>query len=103
MLGVGLREHHQFHVVRVTPKVREGPSEIIDLVLREREAERAVGLHERGASLRAQRDRGEGARLLAPEEGGAGFDVGEHRLRHSVVQARADSVGHPGRRRAVEL
>ena len=36
VLGVGLREHHQLYVVRVTPEFGEGPGEIVDLVLSQR-------------------------------------------------------------------
>jgi hypothetical protein len=30
MLGVGLREHHQFHIRGVSPQVREGRFQILE-------------------------------------------------------------------------
>ena len=103
VLRIGLRKHHQLHVVRVAAEVREGPGEVVDLVFREGESERPVGLDEGGAAARAQRDRGEGARLLAPEEGGAGLEVGEDHLCHPVVQPGTDPGSDFRRGRSIEL
>jgi hypothetical protein len=44
VLGVGLREHHQFNVGRIAPGLRENVEQVIDFVVGERQTERAIGL-----------------------------------------------------------
>ena len=86
VFGVGLREHHQLDVVRIAAEGREGLDEIIDLVSGESEAERAVGLHERGATARDERDARQRPRLFVAEERGARSEVGIDDLGHAVVE-----------------
>ncbi len=58
VLGVRLREHHQFDVGRDRgPSFCEVVGEVVDLVRRQRQAERLVRLHQRLTAARQQRHR----------------------------------------------
>src|SRR3546814_4449868 len=48
VLGVGLREHHQFDVAGVAAELAEAFAQVFDLVLRERQAEACVGFLQAG-------------------------------------------------------
>ena len=86
VLGVGLREHHQLDVVGVAAESGEGPDQVVDLVVGEGEAERAVGFDEGGAAPGEHRHAGQRTRGLVAEEGGAGGEVVENDLGHAVVE-----------------
>ena len=88
VLGVGLREHHQLDVVGVAAEGGEGLDEVVDLVVGEGEAERAVGFDEGGAAPGEHGHAGQRARGLVAEKDAAGGEVVEHDLGHAVVQAR---------------
>ena len=44
MLAIGLREHHQFHIGRIAPHLREGLHQVIDLVFGQGQTKLDVGL-----------------------------------------------------------
>jgi len=48
VLGVGLREHHKFHVRGIAADAREVLDQIVDLIRRERQSELLVGGNECG-------------------------------------------------------
>lgn len=88
MLGVRLGEHHQLDVGRVASGLREGVDEIVDLVLRQRQAHPAVGGGQRGAPLADEVHRRQRLRRVMAEQGFGGIDGVEHRLGHAIVQQR---------------
>ena len=96
MLGIGLGEHHQFDVGRVSPAGREVLGQIVDLVFRQGEAERGVGADQRIAATCGQIDGFERLRRIVMEQTGGVFERIEHRLGHAVVQKRGDSAAPPG-------
>ena len=92
VLRVGLREHHQLDVSRVAAKLRVGIEQIVDLVVGQREAERAVGLHQRGAALLpasvSERHADQRARRHMAEQRIGVVQATQHRFGHAVVQLR---------------
>jgi hypothetical protein len=61
VLGVGLREHHQFDVVRIAAEPGEGGDQVVDLILGKGEAQRRIGGDQGGAALGEHRYGGRGA------------------------------------------
>ena len=47
MFTVGLREHHQFDIGGIAARAAEGSIEVVDLVIREREAELDIRFQQR--------------------------------------------------------
>src|SRR5690606_6404502 len=90
VLGVGLREHHEFDVVGVASKGLETCFEVIDLVVGEGEAEGLVGGFEGGAAFGEHGNARHGAGRLVAEEGGAGVEVFKDDLGHAVVEFGGD-------------
>ena len=86
VLGVGLREHHELDVVGVAAERGEVFNEVVDLVVGEGEAKRAVGFDEGGAAPGEHGHAGQRARGLVAEEGFASGEVAEDDLGHAVVQ-----------------
>ena len=77
VLGVDLREHHQFDIGRVAAKARELRGEVTQFNSAEREAERGVGFFQRGhrglevatvVAAAEQVHHGRGPRAGAPEQ-----------------------------------
>ena len=81
VLGVGLREHHQFDVVRVAAQLGVARAQVFDLVVGQRQAEARV----RRLQLR-QRDDFHVTGGLGGEQRRAGVARGQQRLGHRVVQ-----------------
>ena len=81
VLGIGLREHHQFHVRRRTAQRGEAIAQVVDLVLGHGQAEALVGglqlVHRHAFQFTPGRRR---------EQRLALFHGLQHRLRHRVVQ-----------------
>ena len=90
MLGIGLREHHEFDVGRIAPEPPEVRVEVFDLVRREREAEFAVRALERGAAVRVERDRRERPRRHVDEQTRRVGEIGEYGFDHAVVDERQE-------------
>ena len=85
MLGIGLREHHQLDVVRVAAKLGVTIAQVVDLVLRQCQAQPRV----RRFQL-AERDHLERTAPLRREQRRAILARCQQRLRHRIVQQLAD-------------
>ena len=81
MLGIGLREHHQLDVVRVAAEFAVALAQVVDLVLRQGQAEAYV----RGFKP-SERDHFKRPARIGGEQRRALLAGGEQRLRHRVVQ-----------------
>jgi hypothetical protein len=86
MFAVGLREHHQFDVARVALQPAEGRHQVVDLVVRQRQTELAVGLDQRLATRAQHVDVGQGLGLSGIEKVGSGFALEGDVFGHAVVQ-----------------
>ena len=98
VFAVGLREHHQLDVGRVALEHGEGFGQIVDFVFGQGQAQRDVGLDQRGAALGQHRH---GAHRLAGQrrEQRLAVEAGvDHGFGHAVVQA----GGRPGQGAFVE-
>ena len=94
MLGVRLREHHQLDVGGIAAQAPEIVDEVVDLVGREREAHRGVGLLERLRAAVEDVDPCERLRRVVLEELLRLGHVRHHRLGHAVVDG---AVERPAR------
>ncbi len=82
VFAIGLREHHQFHIVRVTTQAREGIHQVFNFVLGQRQTHFLVGLLQ-GRHATAQNIHG---------LDGLAFQLGEQRL--TVKLQTNNSFGH---------
>ena len=92
VLGVGLREHHQFDIGRIAARGGEDADQIVDLVGRQCQAENAIGRCYRVAAAAEQVDGGDRFRNHVGEHArqrGAGI---EHHLGHAVVDQGRDAL-----------
>ena len=99
VFGVGLREHHQLDVVRVTAERGERVNEVVDLVVGEGEPEELVGGDECGAAGGEDWDALHRARCLVAKQRGAGLEFAENRLRHAIVEFGAQRLELSGSER----
>ncbi len=83
---VGLREHHELDVGRVTAKTGERVDEVVDLVVGQSQTEVAVGLDQRGTALAQDVDVRHRLGVTLTEQIARRLAVDEHRLGHPVVQ-----------------
>ena len=91
VLGVRLREHHQFDVGRVAPQlVPERVDQVVDFVLGEREAEFGIGALERRPALREHRHRSERLGCVMGKERRRGLDGIDDAFGHAVVDDGGD-------------
>ena len=88
VLGVRLREHRELDVGGIPPVAREVRDEIVDLIGRQRQAERGVGLLDGDAAPRKHVHLGQRLRRAVMEQPGRRFKGGQHRLGHPVMQQR---------------
>jgi len=111
VLGIGLREHHQLDIGGIAPDAGEGVDQVIDLVVRQRQSEAAIGVLQRGTATRHHVDRGQFTRRHVLEQHPRVVQRGHHGFCHAVVQQRqqhrqhlsrqhrtlriAQAVGHP--------
>ena len=86
VLAVRLREHHQLDVGRVAAEAGEGGAEVVDLVRREGESARAVGLLERCAPAAEDVHGDQRPRRTLLEQPRRIVEPAEHALHHAVVQ-----------------
>ena len=103
MLGVRLGEHHQFDVGRIAAQSLEGLDQIIDLVIRQCQAQRAIGLHQCVTTTAEDVDMGKLCRALMLEEARRVLSTRQHRFGHAVVQAGGQRGEEFFAQRGVEL
>jgi hypothetical protein len=68
VFGIGLGEHHQFDVGRVAAGLGEDVEQVIDFVVGQRQAERAVGLDQRSFAAFEHVDRSKRLRREMAEQ-----------------------------------
>ncbi len=88
VLGVRLREHHQLDVGGVAADAAEVVDQVVDLVLRQRQAQLTVGCLERRTAAAEDVDAGERLRCIVVEELVGLVQRRQHRFGHAVVQQR---------------
>ena len=88
VLGVGLREHHQFNVVRIAAQLGEAGDQVIDLVIGQRQTQLTVGLEQCLAATTEHIHAGQLAGLRVHEQRLGHRQLVEHHLGHAVVQLR---------------
>ncbi len=86
MFGVGLSEHIQFDIVRVTPQSSKRILQIVDFIFGQRQAETNVGLFQRGASMPLQIDALHRCRLMMGKQLLRLIQRGKHGFHHTVMQ-----------------
>ncbi len=57
VFGIRLREHHQFDVIGVATELPESVHQVVDFVVRQCQAERTVGMHQRRSPFGEHRHR----------------------------------------------
>ena len=90
VLRVGLREHHEFDVGRVTVRRDESIDQVADLVVGQRQAEVAVGGFDGNTAAAQQVDARDRRRLDVGEHTFESGIAVEHGLGHAIV----DQCGH---------
>ena len=86
VLGVRLGEHHQFNVGRVALGVGEGLQQVVDFIVRHRQAQVGIRLFQRGAACAHYVDRLQRLGFEAREQAGSLVRVAQHGFGHAVVQ-----------------
>ena len=89
MLGVRLREHHELDVGGIALQRREVLHQVVDLVVRERQAEFGVGLDQRIAAARQRHGAQRTRRLVREQPRGLGA-LEQHGLGHAIEQRRRE-------------
>ena len=103
VLGVRLGEHHQLDVGRVAPDAGEVVHQIVDFVVRQGQAQLAVGHHQRVTTAGKDVHGGQGLRGVVLEQGMGSVGVIEHRLGHAVVDRRQDGFAVAGIEAAAQI
>src|SRR5690606_34680942 len=88
VLGVGLREHHQFHVGRVTAQRAVVIQQVIDFVVGQRQTQCFVGSYQRLAATGQNIHDTQRRRFGVREQTRSGGAVFQHGFHHAVVQYR---------------
>ncbi len=86
VLGVSLRKHVQFNVVRVASQFGKRILQIVDFVFRQRQTETLVSIDQRLASLTQQINTGDRRRLVMDKQFFGIVQRRENRFHHAVVQ-----------------
>src|SRR5690606_34193176 len=89
VLGVGLREHHQFHVGRVTAQRAVVVQQVIDFVVSQRQTQCFVGSYQRLAATGQNIHDTQRRRFGVREQTRSGSTVFQHGFHHTVVQYRS--------------
>ena len=92
MLGIGLGKHHQLNIRGIAAQTGEAVDQVVNLVLRQGQAQLAVGLDQGGAPTRQQVHGAAGPRLGLEEEAGGVLLVAQYPLGHAIVE---DGHGRP--------
>jgi hypothetical protein len=90
VLAVGLREHHQLDIGRVAFGAGEGGVQVIDLVVRQGQAEFGVGRLQRVLAAGQHVDRRQGLRSEGVEQRMRILGAAQHGFGHAVMQQRGD-------------
>ena len=85
VLGIGLREHHQFDIVRVAAQLGVARAQVFDFVFGQRQTQARIGALQVG-----QRDHFQRAARRGGEQRRRVGRVGQQRLGHRVVQKLRD-------------
>ncbi len=96
VLGVRLREHHQFDVARIAVEVLEVLDQVVDLVVRQRQAPVVVGLFQRGAAAVEHVHHAQRLGLGAAEQDHRIVQGRDHGLGHAIVQHDLDRFALAG-------
>ena len=89
MLGVGLREHHQLDIGRITPQCGKALGQIVDLVGGERQAQFGIGLLPAPIGPpTSKRNPRRAARFGLHEQALSLGRIAQHDLGHAIVQQR---------------
>src|SRR5690606_4650267 len=88
VLGVGLREHHQFHVGRVTAQRAVVVQQVIDFVVGQRQTQCFVGSYQRITATGQNIHDTQRCRFGVGEQTRSGSAVFQHGFHHTVVQYR---------------
>src|SRR5690606_12560575 len=88
VLGVGLREHHQFHIGRVTTQRAVVVQQVIDSVVGQRQTQCFVGSHQRLAATGQNSHSAQRRRFGVGEQTRSAGTVFQHGFHHTVVQYR---------------
>ena len=100
VLGIGLGEHHQLGVRGVAPQGGEALRQVVDFILRQRQAQLAVGGGQRLAAAADHVHAGQRARPVVGEQHLGVLQPVEHGFHHAIVQRRRQLAPV---RRTVEL
>ena len=90
VLGIRLREHHEFRIGRIASQLPVTAGEVFDLFAGQREPEFYVGPVERRGALRRQRDGRDRYRIVGGKQRLAFAAARKHRLGHPVRQQAAE-------------
>ncbi len=86
VLGVSLREHIEFDIVRVAVQLNESILQIINFIVGQRQAQTQVGVNQRLTAFTQQVHALNWRRLVVREELLRIIQRGKHALHHAVVQ-----------------
>ncbi|EXI73018.1 MAG: hypothetical protein AW07_02950 [Candidatus Accumulibacter sp. SK-11] len=90
MLGVRLREHHQFDVARIALRAAKEIDEVIDLVVGQGEPEQGVRLDQGSAASGEQIDAAQRLRREVAKQLASLCEVRQHGLQHAVMKHGGD-------------
>ena len=89
MLGIGLREHHEFDIGRISAELAVGGEQVVDLVSRQGKTELGIGA-DQGLTAGGQRYPTQRPRRLTREQRLRLLRRRQHHLGHAVVQQGRD-------------
>jgi hypothetical protein len=96
VLGIGLREHRQLDIGRISPGGEEELEQVIEFVVGQREAEPRVGFNEGVPAAGQEVDEGERLRRDVAKEVAGLREVVENGFQHAIMEQGGDAF--PGRR-----
>ena len=86
MLGVSLREHIEFDIVRVATQLLESILQIVDFIIRQRQPQTEVGVNQRLTAQAQQINAGDRGWLVVGEEFFTLFQRAKDAFHHAVMQ-----------------
>ena len=88
VLGVGLGEHHQFHVGGIALQGLKALHQVVDFVIRQGQPQLTVGRHQRGSAPCQHVDLAIGFGLRMAEQTAGVFRITQHTLGHPIMKQR---------------